>query len=196
LFGTYTKKSTRFTGIRRSSLSKQFTSDKPEPFEVTEPSISEKGAKEQMPNAKQLTKRQLVVIEDLFSGELDEQAVLDKYKISRNLYNKWQSDDNFAEQFDRRIAGAYRQSVALIARYAPLAAAKLIQLTESDKAETARKACLDIISMPILTSNRKTHPSSDEPSLAGTQPQSAETQQLTEQTAGRLLAVLAEEKDY
>ncbi len=152
--------------------------------------------KEQMPNAKQLTKRQLAVIEDLFSGELDEQAVLDKHKISRNRYNKWQSDDNFAEQFDRRIAGAYRQSVALIARYAPLAAAKLIQLTESEKAETARKACLDIISMPILTANRKTHPSSDEPRLAGTQPQSADTQQLTEQTAGRLLAVLAEEKDY
>ena len=177
-------------------MSKQFTIDKPEPFEVTERSISEKGAKEQMPNAKQLTKRQLAVIEDLFSGELDEQAVLDKYKISRNLYNKWQSDDNFAEQFDRRITGAYRQSVALIARYAPLAAAKLIQLTESEKAETARKACLDIISMPILTANRKTHPSSDEPRLAGTQPQSADTQQLTEQTAGRLLAVLAEEKDY
>lgn len=149
-----------------------------------------------MPNAKQLTKRQLAVIEDLFSGELDEQAVLDKHKISRNRYNKWQSDDNFAEQFDMRIAGAYRQSVALIARYAPLAAAKLIQLTESDKAETARKACLDIISMPILTANRKTQPLSDEPSFAGTQPQSAETQQLTEQTAGRLLAVLAEEKNY
>ncbi len=65
-----------------------------------------------MSKAKQLTKRQLAVIEDLFSGEFDEQAVLDKYKISRNLYNKWQSDDNFAEQFDRRIAGAYRQSVA------------------------------------------------------------------------------------
>ena len=143
-----------------------------------------------MPNAKQLTKRQLAVIEDLFSGELDEQAVLDKHKISRNLYNKWQSDDNFAEQFDRRIASGYRQSAVLIARYAPLAAVKLIQLTESEKAETAHKACMDIISMPIFAANRKTHPSSDEPRLGRTQPQSAETQQFTEQTAGRLLAVL------
>ena len=148
-----------------------------------------------MPKAKQLTKRQLAIIEDLFSGELDEQAVLDKYNVSRNLYNKWQSDDNFAEQFDRRIASAYRQSLALIARYAPLAAAKLIQLTESDKAETARKACLDIISMPILTANRKTQQLSEESCLAGTQPQPADTQHLTEQTAGRLLAVLAEEKN-
>jgi len=143
-----------------------------------------------MPKAKQLTKRQLAIIEDLFSGELDEQAVLDKYNVSRNLYNKWQSDDNFAEQFDRRIANAYRQSLALIAKYAPLAAAKLIQLTESDKAETARKACLDIISMPILTADRKTQPSSE--------PQSVDTLQstsLTEQTASKLLAILAEERN-
>jgi len=181
-------------------LSKQFTSDKLEPFEVTEPSISEKGAKEQMSKAKQLTKRQLAVIEDLFNGELDEQAVLDKYNVSRNLYNKWQSDDNFAEQFDRRIASGYRQSAVLIARYAPLAAAKLIQLTESDKAETARKACMDIISMPIFAGNPQSRggPGSTELAEVRTAP-AADTQlpqQLTEQTAGRLLAVLAEEKDY
>ncbi|MFZ2148697.1 MAG: hypothetical protein WAV28_15890 [Sedimentisphaerales bacterium] len=141
-----------------------------------------------MPKAKQLTKRQLAVIEDMFNGELDEQAILDKHKVSRWLYNKWQNDDDFTEQFEKRIAGAYHQSAVLIARYAPLAAAKLIQLTESDKAETARKACLDIISMPILTANRKTQPSG--------KPQSTDTPQstsLTEQAASRLLAVLAEE---
>ncbi len=143
-----------------------------------------------MPELKQLTKRQLAVIEDLFGGELDEQAILDKYKLSRELYNKWRNDNSFTEQFERRIADAYRQSTVLIARYAPVAAAKLIQLTESDKPETARKACLDIISMPILTANKKTQPSDKH--------QPADTQQpasLTAQTAGRLLAVLAEEKN-
>ena len=143
-----------------------------------------------MPKAKRLTKKQLAVIEDLFAGELDEQAILDKHNVDRQLYSKWQNDDDFTEQFEKRIADAYRQSAVLIARYAPLAAAKLIQLTESDKAETARKACLDIISMPILTANRKAPPS-DEPQPADTrQPAS-----LTAQTAGRLLAVLAEEKN-
>jgi hypothetical protein len=142
-----------------------------------------------MPGAKQLTKKQLAVIEDLFAGELDEQAILDKYKLSRKLYNKWQNDDDFTEQFEKRIADAYRQSAVLTARYAPVAAAKLIQLTESDKPETARKACLDIISMPVLTANRKAQPS-DEPQLADTQlPVS-----LNAETAGKLLAVLAEEK--
>jgi len=142
-----------------------------------------------MPGAKQLTKKQLDVIEDLFAGELDEQAILDKYKLSRKLYNQWRNDDSFAEQFEKRITDSYRQSDVLIARYAPVAAAKLIQLTDSDKPETARKACLDIISMPILTANRKAQPSGE------TQP--ADTQlpdSLNPETAGKLLAVLAEEK--
>ena len=136
-----------------------------------------------------LTKKQLAVIEDLFAGELDEQAILDKYRLSRKLYNQWRNDDSFAEQFEKRIINAYRQSDILIARYAPVAAAKLIQLTDSDKPETARKACLDIISMPILTAGRKAR-LSDEPRLADTQ----STASLNAETAGKLLAVLAEDK--
>lgn len=142
-----------------------------------------------MPKAKQLTKRQLDLIEDLFAGQLDEQEILDKYKLSRKIYNKWRNDDGFTEQFEKRIADAYRQSAVLIARYAPVAAAKLIQLTDSDKPETARKACLDIISMPILTDNKKAQPSGE--------PQSADTSppvSLNPETAGKLLAVLAEDK--
>lgn len=142
-----------------------------------------------MPGAKQLTKKQLDVIEDLFAGELDEQAILEKHKLSRKIYNQWRNDNSFAEQFEKRITDAYRQSDVLIARYAPVAAAKLIQLTESDKPETARKACLDIISMPTLTANRKAQPS-DEPQPADTQPPVS----LNAETASKLLAVLAEEQ--
>ena len=98
-------------------------------------------------NTKQkLTKRQLAVIEQLFKGELDEQAVLDKYKVSHNLYKTWLANKDFADELDRRIESSLRQSALLIARYAPLAAAKLVQLTDSENPETARKACLDIIS--------------------------------------------------
>jgi len=143
-----------------------------------------------MPKKKQLSKRQLAVIAELFSGELDEQAVLDKYKVSRSLFNIWQSDHNFVEQFENRIAAAYRQSSALMARYAPLAAAKLIELTESDKPETARKACLDIISMPMLQADKKNQ--------VLTEPKPVDTKQplpFSDRTAGRLLAILAEEKE-
>ena len=142
-----------------------------------------------MCKAKQLTKRQLDVIEDLFGGELDEQAILDKYRLSRKLYNKWRNDDSFNEQFDKRIADAYRRSAVMIARHATEAAEKLIELTGSDRPETARKACLDIISMPILTASEKTR-SSDETQPADARPPVS----LNPETAGKLLAVLAEEK--
>jgi len=143
--------------------------------------------------SKQLTKRQLAVIEDIFSGELGEQAVLDKHKVSKKLYNKWQSDVNFIEHFDGRIAAAYRQSTALIASYASLAAAKLIALTNTDKPEVVRRACLDIIqSDPSLrpqVPKPRTQDTKQDLGVCG-----LESFSITEQTAGKLLAVLAEEK--
>ncbi|MHC4543517.1 MAG: hypothetical protein ACYTDW_04450 [Planctomycetota bacterium] len=142
-----------------------------------------------MAKRKKLSKKQLAVIDDLFSGELDEQVVLEKHKVTRNIYNRWLADELFVSEFDLKIMSAHRQSAVLIAKYAPLAAAKLVQLTESDKEETARKACMDIISLPALLDKRIVQPG---------ELQSTETQlpqQLTEQAAGRLLAALADEKN-
>ena len=144
-----------------------------------------------MTKTKKLSKKQLVVIEDLFNGELDEQAVLDKHNVSRNLFNRWQGDENFIGQWDRRIAAAHRQSAALIAKYAPLAAAKLVRLTESEKEETARKACLDIISFPLLAGKRLASPTEQQTAEPDN---SDQTIGLSEQLATKLLAVLAEEK--
>jgi len=145
-----------------------------------------------MGKRKSLTKKQISVIEDLFAGELDEQAVLDKHHVSRNLYNKWLANKGFVEQFTERIARAYHQSEFIIARYAPLAAAKLVQLTESDSQETARKACLDIISMGLPCGRLAGTPAVpvDNGSSATDEPL-----KLSPQTASRLLAALAEEKD-
>lgn len=142
-----------------------------------------------MVKRKQLSKRQLAVIEDMFSGELDEQAVLDKYKVSRNVYNKWRADEQFAAEFDRRTAALNRQSELIIARYASLAAAKLVQLTESEKEETARRACLDIITLPSLTAKRIEQSSETRTADA------PQVQPLSEATVSRLLAALAEEKE-
>jgi hypothetical protein len=138
-----------------------------------------------MGSKKHLSKRQLAVIEDLFNGELDEQTVLDKHGISRNLYRKWLADEGFANEFDRKIASAYRQSEFIIARYAPLAAAKLVELTESESQETARKACLDIISLPQAAAKKNKGPSEAEPA--------EEEPELSDETVSKLLAVLAEE---
>jgi len=141
-----------------------------------------------MTGKKQLRKRQLAVIDDLFSGELDEQAVLDKYKLSRNVYNKWLADEQFGAELARRAANARLQSEILIARYCTVAAAKLVQLTESAKEETARKACLDVISLPNIAA-KKTEPPNK------TQKDSHKpAERFSEGTASKLLAALAEEK--
>jgi hypothetical protein len=137
-----------------------------------------------MGRQKQLTRRQLAVIEDLFSGELNEQGVLAKHNVSRNIYNKWQADESFAKEFARRIDGVCRRGQLIIARYASLAAAKLVSLTESENQETARKACLDIISLPKLPVQ--------EANLSKTGgSEKVEQQQLSAETAGKLLAALA-----
>jgi hypothetical protein len=52
-----------------------------------------------MAKRKQLNKRQLAVIEDLISGELDERVVLEKHEISRGLFSRWLADERFAGEY-------------------------------------------------------------------------------------------------
>lgn len=141
-----------------------------------------------MCKAKRLSKKQLMVIDNLFEGTLDEQAVLDKYKVKRSVFEKWLADDQFIEQFNARITGSFRQSRLIIARYAPLATTKLVELTESESQETARKACLDIISMGSqgLAVPDKSGVPVDKSDLRDIPPE------LSAETASRILATLAE----
>lgn len=139
-----------------------------------------------MARRKLLSKKQLAVIDDMFTGELDEQSVLDKHNVSRSIYNKWLADERFGDEFSRRIASAHRQSELIIARYAPLAAAKLVQLTDSEKEETRRRACLDIISLPKLVAKET------EQSTGPQSPSDKLPDLLPPETCSRLLAALAE----
>ena len=72
-----------------------------------------------MAKGKRLSKKQLSVIEDLFVGQLDEQAILDKHEVSRAVFVKWQMERRFVEEFNRRVAALNRQGELIIARYAP-----------------------------------------------------------------------------
>lgn len=132
------------------------------------------------------TKRQLDLIDDLFAGELDEAAVLEKHDVTARIYGRWQADDAFIEHLEKRIAAAHRSSAALIARYAPVAAAKLIQLTQSDKEEVARRACLDVISM------QKPQPKAAPPDAAEPRP-AGQFPPLSDHAASRILEILAED---
>lgn len=142
-----------------------------------------------MPKTKKLTQRQLAVIEDLFAGELDEQAVLNKHNVTPSRYEQWLAEEQFAEQFEERISRAVRQSRMILARYAPLAAAKLVELTQCEKEETVRKTCLDIIALhtPAAANAARAVPSPNEASRVASE--------LSPETASRLLAALAQEPD-
>jgi hypothetical protein len=181
-----------------------------------------------MVKEKHLSNRALNVIEELFNTNLYEQPVLNKYNVSKHLYNKWLLDETFVEQLDKQIAIAYHRSSVFIARSAPFAAIRLVLLTLSDNPETAHKACMDIFSMRpsdlnsnILRHNQSFASPHARPytvSVQGRTPRSTkstrhslkegpvvrqtkndastddEPSRLSAETAGRLLAVLAENK--
>ncbi|OHB68234.1 MAG: hypothetical protein A2Y77_01695 [Planctomycetes bacterium RBG_13_62_9] len=140
-----------------------------------------------MQKSERLTKRQLAFLDDLFFSDLDEQTALDKHAVSRRLYEKWFDNKSFVGQFERHIAGAHRHGRTILARCAPLAATTLVQLTNSDKPETARKACLDILSAHDPTSAATSSDIPPDSQLA------APTADLPPKTASRLLAILAQQ---
>ncbi len=135
---------------------------------------------------RRLNRKQLAVIDDLFDGDMDEQQVLSKHNLSWHLYRKWLVDERFKRELDIRIDSARKQSELIIARYAPIAAMTLVTLTESKKPETARKACIDLITMPKGGGQEKNAQDAGKEATAA--------KPLTPAVAGKLLAVLAEEK--
>ena len=137
-----------------------------------------------MVRKQQLTEKKLALIDDLFETGFDEEAVLKKHDVSRVCYRRWLGDKRFVEAMDNRIEWLNRQSQAIIAQYATLAAAKLVELTDSEKDETARKACLDIMSFPKQTTGNAEAQEKIE----------AADERLSDLTASKLLGVLAKEK--
>ncbi len=140
-----------------------------------------------MAKAKRLSRKQLALIQGLFASKLDEQKILDKHRVSRQLYRKWLADEQFTEELNQRVAGAYRRSTFLFARNASKVAQKLVDLTENKSPETARKACLDIITMNPSTGLPATGSARDD--------ETEEPSPIPPETASRLLAVLAEKND-
>ena len=138
-----------------------------------------------------LTGKQLAIIDDMFTGEFDEQQLQEKHNVRTGTFKRWQNDAVFMAEVDRRVMAAHLQGAALIARYSQVAAAKLVELTESKNAETARKACLDIMGFPFSKRGQTSVPTAGP--TAAEQKSPAADEQLSPEAAGRILAVLAEE---
>jgi hypothetical protein len=140
-----------------------------------------------MSKEKPSSAKQLAVIDDLFEGGLQEWEILEKHNLSRKLYDKWLADESFTARLDRCVEWEYRKSAFRLARSTRDAVSNLVKLTKSEKGEIARKACLDIITMRANSLSGTNAPPGDNPA------QPPDSPPLTPETAGKILAVLAEE---
>jgi|GEM_PF-2510512 len=124
-----------------------------------------------LPKSKYLTKKQKGVLEDLFSGPLTVQDVLEKWYVTRRTYFRWHAQEFFASEFKRLLNLTHIESELICARYSAQVAMKLVSLTVAEKDEIARKACMNVINHPsrktknqIVTKNLPT-PEEDYPPL-------------------------------
>jgi hypothetical protein len=145
-----------------------------------------------MSKAKPLSAKQLAVIDDLFESK-EEAEILKKHNVSRKLYDRWLADKSFNRQLERRTEWEYRRNEILLVRCARQAMSNLMGLTKSSQAETARKACIDIITMQANLLAGTTSSGAPAKSIDD-HAQPSESQPFSPETAGKLLAVLAEEK--
>lgn len=92
-----------------------------------------------------LNRRQRKLIEELFESSKSEEALFKQIGIRPGTLADWLREPEFAGAIEERIDRSNLSSRLLIARAKPVAAKTLISLMHSDKEETARKACLDVM---------------------------------------------------
>lgn len=96
---------------------------------------------------KKLSSRQINVLDGLFTGELTLNEILKKCRVSQITYYDWLSDPFFMSAFDKRIDSGRTVLTSTLSAYSQAALLALVNLTRSEKTETARKACLDIVKL-------------------------------------------------
>ena len=96
---------------------------------------------------KKLSSRQTNVLDGLFTGELTLNEILKSCRVSQITYYDWLSDPFFMAAFDKRIDSGRAVLTSTLSAYSQAALLALVNLTRSEKTETARKACLDIVKL-------------------------------------------------
>jgi len=99
--------------------------------------------------ANRITKRQTRVLDHLFSGTSEDEA-LEKEKVPQVSYRKWWKEKAWVDAFTARIESCRRKAQLVLCNYAVYAAAKLVQLADCEKEAVARQACLDILAVKGL----------------------------------------------
>ncbi|MCH7558495.1 MAG: hypothetical protein IIB56_13700 [Planctomycetes bacterium] len=96
---------------------------------------------------KKLSSRQINILNAMFSGDLTLNDILKSCRVSQITYYDWLSDSLFMSAFDKRVDSARAVLTSTLSAYSQAALLALVNLTRSEKTETARKACLDIVKL-------------------------------------------------
>ncbi len=129
----------------------------------------------------------LVAVDKILKGDSEEQT-LERHEIEPEDFDKLLNNPKFVLQVSNRIGLSIIRTKLLIAQFSQTATAKLIQLMDSDKEETARKACLDVITLATKQSD-----ATIQKEKAAQIIEEANTPaELTGDQASRMLAVLSE----
>jgi hypothetical protein len=136
-------------------------------------------------NTGHLGKVQRAVIKDLLESQLPEHEVLEKHKVNPWQYKKWLANGLFTREFNARLDARMRQGNLIMLRCFPQAAETFVKLIKSQKEETARKACFDVIT--LWKNDEADH-------LPVQKDTRDEAPQLSQEKAAKIWAILAENK--
>jgi translation elongation factor EF-Ts len=123
-----------------------------------------------------VTKKQKDFLTEIIDNRLTVEEAMKKGRINQITLRKWFSSQPFIIELAKRIECLVKRADMLISQHRLTAVERLLRLTDSEKEETARKACLDILK---LTSSGKS--TAKEPDMPSFSPQ----------TAAKLLEILA-----
>lgn len=92
-----------------------------------------------------ITKLHREVAEALFRERLTPAAIRAKFRVSPKTLARWRGEPAFRAVLAEIEAECQRRARWLLVTFGEPVAARLIKLTEAENAETARKACLDVL---------------------------------------------------
>ncbi len=123
-----------------------------------------------------INKKQRDFLIEILDKRIAVETAMERLDIGAELLCQWFSSSAFLAELAKRIEFITKRSEMLISQHRLTAVEKLVLLTNCDKEETARKACLDIIE---LTADAE----KDE--------KDADMPQISPETAAKLLEILA-----
>jgi len=128
-----------------------------------------------------ITENQTDALDELYANGGDESAVQAKFNISRNVWQSWLDNHYFTAEMNARHDSLQRQADIMLAKFKPIAMAVLISLCQSQNEEVSRKACVELLNLKFQFDEKKVQ-------------QPEDNEQLSPETASKMLALLAEEK--